>query len=139
MITVKCPECGAGLQVGFKGETKEGWKTCKACGEPAYFAIQEGINSNAKSLRSMIVESKNRKLLSQALFYVLEHEEAYLDDIYFNVGMKVKPDLALLEEYKVLKRIGNHYVITPGLGQYIEKYIQEFLPKKQKSMIDQLF
>ncbi len=139
MITVKCPECGAGLVVGFKDETKEGWKVCRNCGAPSFYSIVEGKSGNAKSLRSMILESKNRELLAQALFYVLEHEEAYLDDIYFNVGMKVKPDLELLERFKVLERVGNHYVLNKLLVPYVEKYIQDFLPKKHKSSLDELF
>ena len=139
MITVKCPECGAGLHVGFKGESKKGWKICKACGKPSYFTITEGISSSAKSLHSMILESKNRVLLAQALNYIVQHEEAYLDDIYFNVGMKVKPDLEVFESYNLLKRIGNHYVIEKGLGHFVESYIAEFLPKKQKSMLDKMF
>jgi len=139
MITIKCPECGAGLEVAFKGETKEGWKVCKNCGVPSFFSIKNGVSGSAKSLRSMILESKNRVLLARALFYVLEHEEAYLDDIYFNVGMKVKPDLELLERFEVLKRVGNHYVLNKKLVPYVEGYIQDFLPKKQKSALDELF
>ena len=139
MITIKCPDCGVGLHVGFKGESNKGWKICKGCGAPSYFVVNEGVSGNAKSLHSMILESKNRILLSQALSYILQHEEAYLDDIYFNVGMKVKPDLAVFEGYGVLKRIGNHYVMEQGLSHFIEKYISEFLPKKQKSTIDSMF
>ena len=139
MITLKCPECGAGLVVAFSGESKEGWKVCRNCGAPSYYTITEGEKGNVKSLRSLILESKNRELLARALFYVLEHEEAYLDDIYFNVGMKVKPDLELLERFKVLKRVGNHYVLDKMLSPYVEKYIQEFLPKKHRSSLDELF
>jgi len=139
MITVKCPECGAGLEIGFSGETKEGWKVCKNCGEPSFSSIREGKCGNAKSLRSMILESKNRELLARALFYILEHEEAYLDDIYFNVGMKVKPDLELLERYQVLQRIGNHYVLNKVLVDFVENYIFDFLPRNQKVKLEDLF
>ena len=43
------------------------------------------------------------------------------------------------EGYNVLKRIGNHYVMEKGLSHFVEKYVSEFLPKKQKSLVDSMF
>jgi hypothetical protein len=110
VTTVKCPQCGSGLKVTFRGEDYDGWKSCRGCGAASYVIVKGDGKAGTKSLHSMIVESKQKAMLAQALQFMLEKgKEAFVDDLYFNIGKKVEEDMEKMMKYKVIKRVGNHF------------------------------
>ncbi|MEM0372640.1 MAG: hypothetical protein QXO69_02250 [archaeon] len=138
MITVKCPECSAGLQVAFKDQEFRGWKACKVCGVPSFVVIDSQQKHSAKSLHSMIQECKEKKMVAEALYYIMNKGEAYADDLYFNIGKKVESDLNALMNYHVIKKAGVRLEISKGLEPFIMKEIKPYLPKNNESFLTEL-
>lgn len=138
MITVKCPECSAGLQVAFKDQEFNGWKACKVCGVPSFVIIDSQHKHSAKSLHSMIQDCKEKKMVAEALYFIMNKGEAYADDLYFNIGKKVESDLNNLMKYYVIKKSGNLFVIGKGLEPFLMKEIKPYLPKNKDSFLTEL-
>ncbi|NYZ80178.1 hypothetical protein H0N95_02920 [Candidatus Micrarchaeota archaeon] len=138
MITVKCPECSSGLQVAFKDQEFHGWKACKVCGVPSLVMIDSQSKHSVKSLHSMIQERKEKKMVAEALYYIMNKGEAFIDDLYFNIGKKVENDLDALLGYHVIRRSGNHYEIGKGLEPFLMKEIKPYLPKNNDSFLSEL-
>jgi hypothetical protein len=135
MITVKCPECSSGLQVAFKDQEFHGWKACKVCGVPSLVMIDSQSKHSVRSLHSMIQDCKEKKMVAEALYYIMNKKEAYADDLYFNIGKKVENDIEALLDFHVIRRSGNHLEIGKGLEPFLMKEIKPYLPKNKESFL----
>jgi len=131
VLVVKCPECNAGLKITYKKQEFEGWKRCPSCGANSYVIVRDDSHYGAKSLQSIIEGAKQKQMVAEALQIMLEKGEVYIDDLYFNIGRKVQPDIQVLEDFQVIEKIGNHYVISSELKDDVQKQIEPYLPKKR--------
>ena len=80
MLTIKCPECSAGLYMAFSNKDFSGWKACKNCGVPSYVIASGDANYKVKSLHQMIEDLKEKKMVAQALVKKKEKESAKIAD-----------------------------------------------------------
>ena len=133
MITIKCPECSAGLQVTFKEQEYEGWKACRNCGVPSYIIVSADGRNNVKSLHTLILECKERPMVAEALYFIMNRGEAFVDDLYFNIGRKMENDMNTLQQWHVINKTGNHFEINKVLEPFLMKEIKPYLPKNEKN------
>ena len=123
MRTVFCPDCKAPLKMVGAGEAFFGWKLCNACSKPSYIAIPMDGDPSAATLRGLVEKVSSHKPGLDALRFLVEHDEAFIDDLLFVAGRAAYADIILLEEMHVLDRKLKTYSLRPQLKPYVEDMV----------------
>lgn len=115
------------MKAVYSGDAFFGWRRCGKCGIPSYVAVPHGGSPSAASLKELVAKVGSHKPGLDALRFLLEHDEAFIDDLLFVAGKPAYADVEFLESLHVLDRKLKTYSIKPALRPYVEELVAPIL------------